>query len=526
MSDDGFINLRVVDQLLHGNGLVFNQGERVEVGTSPLWLAILIAVVGTVRFVDEAWIAVILGIGFTGLGIACATLASARLRARLTPSRSGVLLFPLLAFMFLLVTPFLDFSTSGLEGGLTFLWLGGSYLLVTGDVLDSRARLRTWVVLGLAALVRPDLMFIALAFAAPLTLLGSWRRTLRGAAAGLAVPLAYQIFRMGYFGAMVPNTALAKEGSSFVVNRGTSYVVDLVVTGRAWAPILCILVLLVVVARSMPSATAQPLRLLMFAPVIGAALDAGYVVAVGGDYMRGRLLLPALFALALPVAAVPLNRRTAAGLAVVAAAVAVPMRYGSRWDIIDERAYTIDYTRDSHPITLHDWSDTARTRVGVLARQAREAGQSTVYFSDVDVLQQAPLPSDSARVVVVAGTIGILGIAASRDVTVIDRLGLADVVGGRIERPQVGRAGHEKVLPIEWVLARLGVAEGTFEGVSDAEVADARRALACGDIAEALEAASAPLTAAQFLANIGKSVPLTVARWPGDPSQAATVTCR
>jgi arabinofuranosyltransferase len=37
-SDDALINIRVVRQLLAGNGPVFNIGERVEVGTSPLWI--------------------------------------------------------------------------------------------------------------------------------------------------------------------------------------------------------------------------------------------------------------------------------------------------------------------------------------------------------------------------------------------------------------------------------------------------------------------------------------------------------
>ena len=47
MSDDGFINLRVVDNALHGHGLVFNPGERVEAVTSPLWILVLTAVGAT-----------------------------------------------------------------------------------------------------------------------------------------------------------------------------------------------------------------------------------------------------------------------------------------------------------------------------------------------------------------------------------------------------------------------------------------------------------------------------------------------
>ena len=43
MSDDGFINLRIVSQLVHGHGPVFNIGERVETSTSPLWVFVLAA---------------------------------------------------------------------------------------------------------------------------------------------------------------------------------------------------------------------------------------------------------------------------------------------------------------------------------------------------------------------------------------------------------------------------------------------------------------------------------------------------
>ena len=41
MTEDGFIYLRVVEQVRAGNGPVFNQGERVEAFTGPLWVALL-----------------------------------------------------------------------------------------------------------------------------------------------------------------------------------------------------------------------------------------------------------------------------------------------------------------------------------------------------------------------------------------------------------------------------------------------------------------------------------------------------
>ena len=40
-SDDAFINFRIVENILNGDGPVYNQGIRVESGTSPLWLAVV-----------------------------------------------------------------------------------------------------------------------------------------------------------------------------------------------------------------------------------------------------------------------------------------------------------------------------------------------------------------------------------------------------------------------------------------------------------------------------------------------------
>ena len=41
IGDDGFINLRIAQNLLDGHGFVYNAGERVEAGTSPLWIGML-----------------------------------------------------------------------------------------------------------------------------------------------------------------------------------------------------------------------------------------------------------------------------------------------------------------------------------------------------------------------------------------------------------------------------------------------------------------------------------------------------
>ena len=72
--DDGFIYFRTVDQILAGNGPVFNTGERVESFTSPLWLLILTIgdVVSPFRL---EYTAAALSIACTAAGLLTATWA-------------------------------------------------------------------------------------------------------------------------------------------------------------------------------------------------------------------------------------------------------------------------------------------------------------------------------------------------------------------------------------------------------------------------------------------------------------------
>lgn len=522
MSDDGFINLRVADQVVHGNGLVFNAGERVEVATSPLWIAVLAAASAILRFADPALLAVLIGALLGGVGIACGSLASLRL-LRATDVGEGWNI-PLLAVTFVVVTPFLDFSTSGLEGALTWAWLGIAYLLVVLDGVKGQSRAITWFTLGLAPLVRPDVALIAVPLAVAAARFAQLRAgaVVRRALLALWVPLAYQVFRMAYFGLLVTNTALAKEGAALVPARGLSYAVDFLSNGRAAIPLLAGLLAATQLSRQIDGA--PRLRLLAIAPIVGAALDATYVVAVGGDYMRGRLLLPALFAALLPVAMIPVRRWSVLVLGVVFAGAAVPLHFSSSWVFLDERTFTIAYTGSTHPVSVGDWASTIRVRVGLEAALARQQHRPTAFLPDGDGTRAVPLEGD--EVVVVANVIGVVGIAATRDVAIVDTLGLGDIVGSRIEGAHVGnKAGHEKSLPAAWVLARLHLTARQVPGVDQAAIDAAKAAIACGDIAAAVQSATRPLEPGQALENVLRSWRLTMARWPSDPVAAAKAEC-
>lgn len=145
-SDDAFITLRVVRNLLDGFGPVFNPFERVEAYTHPLWLAV-IAVCGL--FTPELEVvAAALGL-FLGVGaIAIATLASVNFHAK-----PGTMWVPLGVLAFASLPPAWDFTTSGLELSLVFAWIGASAALLQRAQQRPESVSLTLFVIGLGVLI-------------------------------------------------------------------------------------------------------------------------------------------------------------------------------------------------------------------------------------------------------------------------------------------------------------------------------------------------------------------------------------
>src|SRR6185503_2605150 len=83
VTEDAFINFRVVEMTVAGHPLVFNVGERVEAGTSPLWIGVLVVLRLTVgRVADLAWLSLLTGLALTLAGLGAAIMASAELARR------------------------------------------------------------------------------------------------------------------------------------------------------------------------------------------------------------------------------------------------------------------------------------------------------------------------------------------------------------------------------------------------------------------------------------------------------------
>jgi arabinofuranosyltransferase len=545
MSDDGFINLRVVENVFAGHGPVFNVGERVEVGTSTLWMGVLVLGHLLTPFTEPSVFAV-----YGGLAAAVAGLAFA-LRASVEVARvrglTGIAL-PLGAVVVAALPPFWDFATSGLETGLIFLWLGGSYWLLVrrwaaapvgtpaGDRDAGWRPLWPAVVIGLGPLVRPDLGLIAAALG--LALLAQSRRGLRSwlgtAAAAAALPVAYEVFRAGYYGTLVPNTALAKGAGSALWHNGARYLADYAGTYALLVPALLLAAFAWVpsVARAARGRD-LPTTALVAAPVIGAAVHALYVIRLGGDFMHARFLLPATFAACMPVAAAVVGRTVRARAAVLLAVAAVTvwavvaaatLRPGylgtiGPAGIADERGAYVSQALSTNPVRLEDYATQGWYTLGQALGQQAADGQR-LYVDPPN----ARAVAGGHLIVVRYPNIGILGNSAGPAVLIADSLSLSDPVGARLAlaAPETSRAGHSHVVPPVWQEARYAAPSPA----DDAALRDAREALGCGELAELQTAVTAPMSPSRFLSNLLDAPGLTTLQIPEDPQEAVQTFCR
>jgi arabinofuranosyltransferase len=403
------------------------------------------------------------------------------------------------------------------------------------------------VVVGLGPLVRPDL---ALASAAFLLALAWALRPPPGRAvlllvAAAAAPVGYQVFRMGYYGLLVPMPALGKEAREPRWERGLLYLADLVAPYALWLPLLLLLplalVLVLVLVRSPEPGWRRRWVPVLLAPVAAGTGLGLYVARVGGDFMHGRLLLPALLALLLPVLVAPVRRATvpvAAGVAtwalVCAAVLRVPYADGfSPTGIADERGHYTTVVEDPHPITAAPHAAHLLERRPAVQAAIDAEPPLLVYAEPVDAervedrwdFRTLPLGTD-ASVAGVWTVLGVTGAVVPLDGLAVDPNGLAYTVSGHLELNRPGRAGHEKWLPNSWAVADHAVPGSVLMPPTSIEdVGAARRALGCGELRELLDSAREPMSWGRFWDNLVGAPARTTLRIPADPHAAERLFC-
>jgi arabinofuranosyltransferase len=228
MSDDGYIAFQYVRNLVRGEGLVYNSGERVEGYNNFLWIIMLAGFSRLLPSVDLMVISKALGILFGALTIVLVCRFSWMVRKESGP-------FCLLAGAFLAFHSGLAaWSTGGLETTLfAFLLFAAAYAYVF-YMRTGRNFLLVPLVFGLAALTRPDAILLFGVTSAHALFL-EWRRTrkilsLRLVAWGLvflAIYVPYYVWRYSYYGYPMPNTFYTKVGSTYLQYiRGARYLLD------------------------------------------------------------------------------------------------------------------------------------------------------------------------------------------------------------------------------------------------------------------------------------------------------------
>jgi arabinofuranosyltransferase len=557
VDEDAFINFRIIDNLLAGHGLVFNLGERVEVDSDPLWVFTLTALHEIVPFVALEWLSVILGLVCSAAGF----LTGGRAVQRLATGREGSTVFPLGLLIVSVVAGVWEFATSGLEMSMVFLWLGTSFLLLVRVEARRRRAISAAVVMGLGSLIRPELALASVVFVIALLLViaspdwsGSPRRIVRyigPVAAGLVLPVAFELFRLGYYALVVPNTGLAKAGGSGWWSQGFTYLWNFVAPYTLWLPLALALPFVVVPMRAWWRRGDRLGVIVLCTPVVAALTDVLYVVHVGGDYMHARLLLPGFFALCLPVF---VSRRQLRGLwAVAVTGIGVWAVVCGGWlrfvpppvttlnpqavYISNERNNWITATDNAHPITASDYAKALSGTGGKLIYRLAHLvppGQQRLLiitnpYGPIDQSGTSPARSPLPFTLAVnVPAIGVIGYLAGPDVYIFDSFSLANPIGSHTVVVKHARPGHEKAIGPAWMVARFGIAgedRPVPGGPSPQAVTAARRALACDPLASYLQAITAPLTASRFVDDIADAWGFTTMSFSAQPSLAARELC-
>ncbi len=563
IADDGLIVLRTVRNLLAGNGPVFNAGERVESNTSTAWtyLVYLGSVIGGPLRLE--YVVLALSLVFSVAGVAMAMLGTARLWAPALAGRRALFL-PAGVLVYIAVPPARDFATSGLENGLVTAWLGLLWwMLVCWSQQPARPASRfdagftaaLACVAGLSVLVRPELALIGgLALVMMVLAAPNWPRRALIVAAGGLLPVAYQIFRMGYYGLLVPQTALAKDASGSKWGQGLVYLTNFTTPYALWLPALLLaglgLGLISGGGRRWPSRVQSPAAVVVFMMVSGV-LQALYWIRQGGDFMHGRVLLTPLFCLLAPLSVIPATvpakstgrerglllggAAAAAWLALAGWAVWASNSPGLGSDgtrvsysgIVDERRFYSQATGHAHPLTAADYLDYPRMRAVLVALNNTPDGALLLPSGNYDVWDVVPaLPPpppppgvspDSwrrqhAEHTVFFTNLGMVGMNVGLDTRVIDQIGLANPLAAHTTRLADGRIGHDKNLFPDWA-----VADGRWlterpwlpAYLDEGWIREARAALGCPETVEMLEAIRDPMTRPRFIGNLNRAWELT-----------------
>jgi arabinofuranosyltransferase len=431
-TDDSYISFRYSKNLALGEGLRWNAGgDRVEGYTNFLWVLI-----GALIYLMQPGRLPLL---MSGLGVVFLLVTIWIIGRTLALQFPGERLPPLTAAFFLAASgPLVLWSASGLETLLFAMLTAAGFLLLekrlrTGEI---RYEYQIWIVSFFLFLTRPDGIIFAAVMGFYFLL---WRkgifqkeRLLPFLGAFLIPFLIYNIWRIAYFGYLLPNTFYAKATGDAAnqFKKGGLYLFDFSLTYLL--PFLP-LVLYLIVRRSRGTADKDHFRAIA---VLFLTAFTVYVILVGGDYMAMyRFFVPLIPLVTLLVVGgffrTAGSAKTALGWTLLAAALLVTFL-------------------PSTPLDRRIWGGNKTYHYGCYEGYRTEQWYLNRYITIGKLFRQMKKSDGDSIVIPAIGAVGYYS-----GMNVIDYYGLTEPHIARMTKKTFGEnfPGHEKT-DIDFILSK------------------------------------------------------------------------
>ena len=449
--EDAFIFFRYVDNFINGQGLVFNIGERVEGFTAPLWV-FLLSGVSMITDLGLRQISIITGL----------FLSTSAILIILYFDSTKKLFIPIGVILLITNSAFRDFATSGFETSLTYLLLTILAILVKKNLIWQYP-LQIGALSSLLVLNRPEaLLFVFYTFmillingivlikkkkATPDTLISKLIYFLFPV---ILLIGGYQIFRMGYFASILPNTFYAKKGGELYMSQGLFYLKDFLST--YWFSFAIIFLGITILLRSkLPFRLSKILNDGEIHVFIMSLLPLFYVLYSGGDYMHGRSLLMTFLLICIAINSVFERYTQQTILSFFYSIVSLTIIYLvsiSQIPITNLAGRQINGIKDErfHFGFGYDKGEFKKYFNERITGQFNWANRG-YYYKELSEALETPIS-------VVMGNIGFFGYAAEENVNVMGS-SLSDPYLSRFPIRMRGTIGHEGEAHYEYIFSRL-----------------------------------------------------------------------
>ena len=422
LCDDAYITFRVADNFVHGYGPVWNVAERVQTFTHPLWMLLLSAVYFFTReiYLTSMFVSMVLSLAAVVIGAFWVARSAASASVAV-----AALLF---------AKPFVDYSTSGLENPLTYLFLALFAAVYFGEGEPGRRVLPCALIASLAMTNRIDTIL----FFAPSLALVLWQaRSIKAVAlmaAGFAPFVAWTVFATFYYGFPLPNTAYAKLNTGVPAWAAFQEGFGHLISSLNWTPFGVALMFL---GFFLPIAVrdwrAAPLSL-------GALLYALYFMRVGGDFMVGRFFSGPVLIGALLLSRVPMKARHVLPALVTIAVAGLSGPYPT---VTSDASYGAKRLHSSEKLPFRDKRSVSDHR-GTFYQETGLLRAPLIGWRPVHVWALTGERLHGREGVRVHGAVGFVSYNAGPGMHIIDYFALGDPLLAHLplERHQYWRSGH------------------------------------------------------------------------------------